>query len=68
MSRRRLGYLYCRLGDACAARYLGSPAQRNVVPEHYVKAEEAYRKAYQPGGELGAEFGGWETQGEWPAE
>jgi metal-responsive CopG/Arc/MetJ family transcriptional regulator len=30
--------------------------------------KEAYRKAYQSGGGLGAEFGGWETQGEWPAE
>jgi hypothetical protein len=27
------------------ARYLGSPAQRSVVPEHHAKAEEAYRKA-----------------------
>jgi hypothetical protein len=46
-ARGRLGYLYCRLGDACAARYLGSPAQRNKVPKHYAKAEEAYRKAIE---------------------
>jgi predicted transcriptional regulator len=30
--------------------------------------KEAYRKAYEGGGGLGVEFGGWEAQGEWPAE
>jgi hypothetical protein len=43
-SRRRLGYLFCRLGDAYAARYLAAPA---AVPEHHAKAEEAYRKAIE---------------------
>jgi metal-responsive CopG/Arc/MetJ family transcriptional regulator len=33
-----------------------------------LKIAEAYRRAYAPDGGLGAEYTGWEDQGQWPED